>query len=67
MILTPGNKASINNRTYQELLSHWRFAPIGDPWFEGETGKYWSERMAELRNAGANHVGASKAIGWEKP
>ena len=67
MNLTPENKASIDARSYEGLLSHWRFAAAGDPWFQGETGKYWSERMAELRNAGANHAGASKIIGWEKP
>lgn len=66
MDLTPENKASIDARSYEGLLSHWRFAAVGDPWFQGETGKYWSARMAELRAAGANHVGASKTIGWDK-
>lgn len=65
MKLTPENKASIDARSYEGLLSQLRFAPAGDPWFEGETGKYWGERMKELREAGANHVGASKQIGWE--
>ena len=67
MKLTPENKASIDSRSYEELLSHWRFAPAGDLWFQGETGSYWSKRMAELKNQGANHVGASKHIGWETP
>jgi len=67
MKLTQENKASIDERSYESLLSHWRFAAAGDPWFEGETGQYWSTRMKELRDAGANHVGASKGIGWEKP
>lgn len=66
MDLTPENKDKIDNKTYKQLLYHWRFAPIGDPWFQGETGKYWSKRMAELRDQGADHVGASKSIGWEK-
>jgi hypothetical protein len=66
MDLTPENKAKIDARSYPELLSHWRFAPPGDPWFEGETGKYWSKRMTELRERGANHTGASKALGWGK-
>ena len=64
MNLTPENKASIDARSYEGLLSHWRFAPAGDPWFQGETGKYWGERLAQLRTS-SDHVGASKAIGWE--
>ena len=66
MDLTPENKAHIDSMSYEGLLSHWRFAPVGDTWFQGETGKYWSARMAELRNGGTDHVGASKSIGWEK-
>ena len=65
MELTPENKEAIDKKSYQELLSHNRFAPAGDPWFQGETGKYWLERMAELRNQGVNHAGASKSIGWD--
>ena len=33
------NKRHIDNLTYGQLLSRWRFAPIGDPWFQGETGE----------------------------
>ena len=65
MDLTPENKEAIDNKSYEDLLSKWRHAPAGDPWFQGETGKYWSERMSELRNQGADHVGASKNIGWD--
>jgi len=63
MDLTPENKQHIDSMTYEGLLSQWRFAPVGDPWFQGETGKYWGERMKELRDAGADHVGASKSLG----
>lgn len=66
MNLTPENKAHIDSYSYYGLLSHWRFAPAGDPWFQGETGDYWSKRMKELRDKGADHVDASKALGWEK-
>jgi len=66
MILTEKNKKHIDSLSYEGLLRHWRFAPAGDPWFEGETGAYWSERMAELAK-GADTVGASKRLGWEKP
>jgi hypothetical protein len=66
MNLTPENKAYIDKLSYQALLSSWRFAQVGDKWFQGETGDYWGKRMRELREQGADHVGASKAIGWEK-
>ena len=66
MNLTTENKAYIDKLSYQALLSSWRFAPVGDKWFQGETGDYWGKRMRELREQGADHVGASKSIGWEK-
>ncbi len=66
MNLTDGNKAFIDSHPYDELLRKWRFAPAGDPWFQGETGDYWKKRMAELRAQGADHVGASKRLGWGK-
>lgn len=66
MKLTEENKKFIDACDYEQLLRRWRFGTIGDPWFQGETGTYWSKRMRELRDAGADHVGASKRIGWEK-
>ena len=70
MDLTPDNRAHIAALTLEELLRRWRFAPVGDPWFQGETGSYWARRMTALRAASgedAAHVRASKAIGWEQP
>lgn len=69
MDLTEGRKAHIDSLSYEALLSRWRFAPIGDPWFQGETGDYWGKRMAELRDApggGGQHVVASKSLGWSR-
>jgi hypothetical protein len=67
MELTPENKKHIDAMSYQGLLSKWRFAPIGDPWFQGETGEYWGERMKELNEKDpGGAVTASKAIGWDK-
>jgi hypothetical protein len=59
-------KKEIDKLDYQSLLSRWRFAPMGSPWFQGEVGKYYSKVMAEKRKrAGdAAHTAASKAIGW---
>lgn len=65
MELTEENKKHIDSLTYEGLLSKWRFAPVGDEWFQGETGTYWGKRMAELRSADpGDAVRASKAIGW---
>ena len=66
MELTKINKEYIDGLSYVELLKKWRFAPVGEFWFQGNTGKYWSKRMNEIREKGANHVGASKFIGWKK-
>ena len=69
MDLTDEHKRHIDGLAYDALLNKWRFAPVGDPWFQGETGKYWSKRMSELRGLpGGNdtHVSASKRIGWER-
>jgi hypothetical protein len=66
MDLTDENKAYIDKLSYKSLLEHWRFAPVGDKWFQGETAGYWSKRMSELVEQGADQVSASKAIGWEK-
>jgi len=68
MNLTPENKAEIDGKDYMELLRRWRFGPIGDPWFSGETGEYYTKRMRELRaepGGVERHVAASKSIGWE--
>lgn len=68
MELTDSIKAQIDSYSYEELLRQWRNAPIGSQVFSGESGKYWSERMAQLRNnpgGDERHVRASKNIGWE--
>jgi len=67
MDLTEKNKKYIDNLTMYELLSGIRFAPPGDPWFQGETGKYWMDRYEKMRNANpGEHVANSKALGWER-
>lgn len=69
MKLTGKTKQYIDSLSYEGLLSHWRFAPIGDKWFEGKTGDYWARRMYELRNlpnGDDEHVRASKSLGWER-
>lgn len=68
MELTQERKNHIDSLSYYNLLSSWRFAPVGNPWFQGETGDYWSKRMKELREkpgGDAAHVKASKELGWD--
>ncbi len=64
--MTDATKNMIDNMSYTEMLSRWRFAPAGDPMFVGESGKYFAEVMkkkrAEVGDDG--HVAASKLIGW---
>jgi hypothetical protein len=65
MDLTPERKAEIDTKSYRELLEDWRYAPVGYSWFQGETGQYWTKRMAELRAQDpAAAAQASKDIGW---
>jgi len=61
-------KEWIDNASYGQLLSHWRFAPIGDPFFQGEIGEYYSKVMSKRRDevGDAKHVQTSKILGWEK-
>ena len=64
MDLTSINKTHIDSLSYESLLSHQRFAEIGDEWFTGETGTYWLQKMKQLKEQGVDHVGASKRLGW---
>lgn len=61
-------KNQIDSMTYEEMLSKWRFAPIGDPMFQGETGDYYKKVMKKKKDQllDGEHVSISKKIGWEK-
>lgn len=60
-------KRWIDNASYEALLSKWRNAPVGDPFFQGEIGDYYKEALGCKRDlAGpAEAARASKAIGWD--
>lgn len=65
MDLTPELKAEIDAKSYLELLRGWRFSPIGDAMFYGESGEYWGERMRLIRSQPGGdslHTAVSKAI-----
>lgn len=59
-------KQWIDEASYADLLWRWRTAPVGDPMFQGEIGRYYDETMKRRRNevGQAEHVRASKQIGW---
>lgn len=58
-------KSWIDNASIHQLLSKWRNAPIGDPFFKGEIGDYYNKVMTERRNANpVAWTAASKSIGW---
>ena len=61
-------KREIDSMTYEKMLRLWRFAPLGDPMFQGETGQYFSEVMKEKKSklTDCEHVRVSKLIGWER-
>lgn len=65
MDLTPENKKFIDDLGITELMRRWRFSQVGDPWLQGDTGYYWSQRIRDLRDhSNEAYVRASKEIGW---
>ena len=56
----------LDEQSYKDLLQRWRFAPIGDPIFQGATGKEYAESMS-LKKQELSHkeqVRISKEVGW---
>lgn len=67
MILTDEIKKQIDGMSYESMLSKWRFAPAGDPLFQGgPVFDYFEKSMKEKREkvGDAGCVMASKSIGW---
>ena len=67
MELTKENKKHIDSLSYEQLLSQWRFAPSGNPWFQGETGDYWGSVMNKKKDeiGQVEAANISKDIGWQ--
>ncbi len=59
-------KVWIDAASYQQLLSNWRFALAGCPWFVGEVGEYYATVMKreKTKTPHDEQVAISKAIGW---
>ncbi len=59
-------KKWIDNASYESMLRKVRFAPLGDPLFQLESGEYFhkvmGEKCSELKDG--EHAEASKRIGW---
>jgi len=53
----------IDSMSYEDLLRRWRFAKIGDPIFQGESGSYFRREMIE-KGENVNTSAVSKRIGW---
>ena len=66
-MIDPATKKWIDEASYEELLSSWRFAPIGNSLFTGETGEYYAKVMMEKKEQLSHNqqVQASKNIGLE--
>lgn len=66
MKLTEELKAKIDNMEYRQMLSLWRFAPVGDQMFTDESGEYFADIMSKKRNSlePGEHAQISKDIGW---
>ena len=65
--ISDADKKFIDESSYRTLLQKWRFGPMGDEIFQGETGKYYSKVMFAKKNAltHAEQVAASKSVGWD--
>jgi hypothetical protein len=46
--LTSELKARIDAMSQTEMARLWRFSPIGDPLFQGDTGAYFEARFKSL-------------------
>jgi hypothetical protein len=57
----------IDSATYYDLFYKWRKSPSGNPFFQGEVGKYYSRVMAQRREevGPAEHTRISKLIGLD--
>ena len=66
--MTPKQQASIDEMNYEDMLRLTRNAPSGHVYFvmKTEVCDYFQARMTELKKT-ADHVRASKSIGWDGP
>lgn len=61
--MTDEQKARIDAMSREEMARLWRFAPAGDPLFQGEAGQYFKKVFFEERGGFSPQI--SKSLGWE--
>jgi len=61
MSVSPEMKQRIDALSQYDLCERNRFAPVGDPMFQGEAGEYF---MKVLREKGGMTPKISKSLGW---
>lgn len=64
--MTAQEKEWIDKASTEQLLGKWRFAPVGDEYFQdAERVAYFQKAMQEKRSADpAGWTRASKNLGW---
>ena len=62
--MTEQEKATIDGMTQREMAERWRFAAVGDPLFQGDTGQYFKQVFFEKK--GGFTPAISKSIGLER-
>ena len=45
--MTKEQKEAIDSMSQYGLCSKWRFAEVGDPLFQGDTGDYFAKKLKE--------------------
>jgi hypothetical protein len=59
--MTAEQKCLIDGMTQEELCRKWRFAAIGDPIFQDDTGEYFRQKLKEK---GGFTPEISKKLSW---
>lgn len=64
--MTQEQRERVDSSSYEQLLEHWRNGPIGDDYFHGECGEYYSQTMFKKKAlmSPEEQVAASKRVGW---
>jgi len=61
-------KKWIDESSYGQLLSKWKYSPIGDDFFRGEVGEYYRIKMREKKELLDNNLRVliSKSVDWNE-
>lgn len=55
-------KKQIDAMSHYDLCRRWRFASAGDPFFRGEVGEYFYEKLFKEKGGFTPEI--SKQLGW---